>query len=398
MLDFTIAYSGPLCAMMLGDMGADVIKIERLQGESVRRGKAAGMDELDRTETADYPDAAQWLAINRSKRSLAIDLGDKQGLEITLKLTKGADVLVESFRPSVMGKLGLGYEAVSKVNPGIIYASLSGFGEAGPWARRVGGDMYAQAMGGVVARQGNQNGPPSLVGFNFVDQSTAAIMAFGIMAALFERQSTGCGQRITCNLLHSVIHMQSVEASEYLIDGELVTKVGRGLAGFVPGGAYRAKDGDVVTIFGTGLYWPKFCEVLGIMELEQDPRFNTDKKRNEHREELYPLLDDAFSMKTRTEWQEAFKKAGMRCDPCLNYQELFDHPQVEANGVVTSIEHPDRGKIKLIAPPVIMHRTPATIEKPPPLLGQHTEEILVELGYSIEDISNLSRAGVINCR
>jgi len=394
-LDFGVAYAAPFGAMMLGDMGADVIKIERVEGESIRRGRAAAMDDLD-IITGQETEAASFIAVNRSKRALAIDIRHERGREIILKLAKDTDVVIECFRPGVMARLGLGYEDLSRVNPRIIYCSQSGFGEEGPVSRKIGGDMWAQAMGGVVSYQGSPNGPPYLTGISFVDQGTPAIIAFGVMVALFVRERTGMGQHITTSLLQSVMHMQTVETSDYLIDGILKTKTGRGLGGFMPAGAYRAKDGDVITIYGSGGQWPIFCKLLGIEHLEKDPRFATDEKRVEHREELYPILDEAFSKKTRAEWQRLFKEAKMRCDPSLNYQELFSHPQIEANKMVIDVEHPTRGKIKNLAPPVKFKKTVAVPSRSAPLLGQHTREILLELGYSAGDIAELEQQGVIN--
>lgn len=394
-LDFGVAFSAPFGAMMLGDMGANVIKIERVEGESIRRGRAAAMDDLDLISSQE-PEVASFIAINRGKRSLAIDIRHERGHEIILKLAKDADVVIECFRPGVMDRLGLGYKDLSQINPRIVYCSQTGFGEEGPLAHKIGGDMWAQALGGVVSYQGSPGGSPYLTGISFVDQGTPALIAFGVMVALFVREQTGIGQHLTTSLLQSVLHMQTVETSDYLIDGILKTKTGRGLGGFMPAGAYRAKDGDVVTIYGSGSQWPTFYKVLGIEHLENDARFATDAKRVEHREELYPILDEAFSKKTRAEWQKLFKEAKMRCDPCLNYQELFDHPQIEANKMVITVEHPTRGKIKNLAPPIKFKKTQAIPHRSAPLLGQHTREILLELGYSPQDIQELEQQGVIN--
>ncbi len=395
-LDFTTGYSGPLCAMMLGDMGAEVIKVEKATGDPVRWTKGpAAMHDIEQMPRQTEVENTSWLALNRSKKSLAVDLGHAKGREIILRLVKEVNVLLESFRRGVMEKYDLDYESVSKINPGIIYSSQTAFGEEGPYARRIGGDMWAQGMGGVVSYQGSPNGPPYMAGTMFVDEGSASIAAFGVMVALFVRERTEIGQHLTSSLLHSVIHMQSVEVSDYLMDGKLITKIGRGMAGMVPGGAYRAKDGDLISIFGVGPQWPALCKVLGIEHVEKDPRFNTHEKRQENREELYPILDEAFSKKTRAEWQKIFREAGMRVDPCLNYEELFAHPQVEANQMVVNMEHPVRGTLKTIAPPVKLKRTPAKPQCPPPLLGQHTEEILLELGYRQKEVDELEEMGVI---
>jgi len=396
-LDFSQAYSAPLCAMMLGDMGAKVIKVERLQGESVRRGRPAGMDEMDKTNGSEA-DSSVFLALNRNKKGIAVDIRQKEGIEITRKLVKDADVLIENFRPGVMDRLGLGYEEVSRNNSQIVYASLTGWGDKGPLAHKIGGDMWAQAMGGVVSRQGSVGGAPSLSSVMFVDQGTAGLMAFGIMVALFGRQQQGKGQYLTISLLHGLLHMESTEISEYLVDGRLVTKIGRGMPPHVtppPAGVYTAEDGDVLTIFGVGSQWLKFCKVLGVEELENDEKFATDAKRIENRDELYLILDKAFLKKTRAKWQELFKKARMRCDPCLNYEELFAHSQVHENEIITTIKHPVRGDIKSISSPVKLHNTEKKINTPPPLIGEHTREILQELNYSDQEIDDLVKKQVI---
>lgn len=397
-LDFSQAYSAPLCAMMLGDMGAEVIKIERIQGESIRRGRAAGMDDLDQV-SGEEADEAIWLAVNRSKKSLAIDIRKEEGKEIVLKLARDADVIVENFRPGVMDRLGFGYEKISEINPGIIYASLTGWGDKGPLARRIGGDMWAQAMGGVVSRQGGLDGPPSLVSVMFVDQGTASIMAFGIMTALFVRERTGIGQSLSANLLHGVLHMQSTEMAEYLIDGRQTKEFDRGFAPHriaPPAGVYPAKDGGVVTIFGMGPQWPTFCKVLGLEHLEKEPKFAADEERIENRKELQTILDKAFSKKTKNEWQRLFKEARLRCDPCLDYEELFAHPQVEANEMTSTVEHPLRGTIKMVNAPVKFTKTPVRPSLPPPLLGEHSHDILQDLGYTEGQIDDLASQGIIN--
>lgn len=393
-LDFTQAMMGPLTAMMLGDMGADVIKVERLRGEAIRHGRPAAMDDLykEEMEREEFIDAGMWLGLNRSKRSLAIDIRNERGKGIILKLAKDTDVFLHNFRPGAIDRLGLSYDVISKINPKVIYCSIYGFGERGPLAHRVGGDMWSQAMGGVISQLGSPDGPPSMVPFLFIDHGGAILTAYGIMLALFTRERTGTGQELSVSQLDTVMTLQTTEMSTYLAEGLMRTKVGRGSPVFCP---FRAKDGDVMAMMGVGPTWPTFFQVLGVEHLEKDPRFENEAKRFLHAEELYPLLDEAFSKKTRTEWQQLFREKRLRCDPCLNYEELFAHPQVEANEMLVTLEHPTRGRLKMLGIPVKLKKTPGDATKPPPLLGQHTKEILLDLGYTDREIEELRDTGVI---
>jgi len=394
-LDFSIAVAAPLGAVLLADMGAEVIKIERIQGEPQRQGLPAGIDDQMGSPSGAV-DVGSWIMLNRGKKDLAIDLKKEQAKGIILKLAKEADVILHGFRPGVMERLGFSYEAISKVNPKIIYCSLSGYGETGPLSHRVGGDMWTQAMSGMISIQGNPIGPPYMVGFPLIDCAGGIMTAYAIMVALFTRERTGIGQKINLNLLNVAMYLQFMQLGSYLTDGKSLYKGGRGMADQPPPfGPFRAKDGDVLTIFGTDPLWPEFCKLLDREDLAQDPRFINDEKRRQHREELYPLLDEAFSKKTRAEWQQIFREAKMRCDPCLTYEELCAHPQVEMNEMIITMDHPVRGKIKMLGVPVKLEKTPGQPQHPAPLLGQHSEEILLQLGYTNEEIARLEVEGVV---
>ena len=401
-LDFSIAVAAPLGGAMLADMGADVIKIERIQGEAQRYGLPAGIDAVSNSKEGDSKeggeplDKGSWIALNRGKKSLAIDIRDARGKEIVLKLARDADVLIESFRPGVMDKLGFGYERISGINPDIVYCSFSGYGDTGPTAHRAGGDMWSQTMSGMISVMGYSGGPPRMATFSPVDHAGGMLVAYGIMTALFVRERKGHGQRITVNNLDAAMYLQFVPFGSYLIDSVMPYKWGRSTFGMAPPfGPYRAKDGDVLTIFGSGPLWPKFCELIELEHLAHDPRFESDENRAKNREEVDRLLDEAFSRKTRVEWQDIFKKAKMRCDPCLTYEETCAHPQVAANEILYATEHPLLGEIRMLGVPVKLSATPGRPQGPAPFLGEHSEQICMELGVAPEDITELEKDGIL---
>jgi formyl-CoA transferase len=394
-LDLGIAVAAPFGASMLSDMGAEVIKVERTQGEVTRLGLPAGIDDMvDTSNVGKADDKADWMAFNRGKKDLAIDIRSETGLEVVLKLARQADVVVQSFRPTVAERLHVGYEDIKKINPKVIYCSFSGYGESGPVAHRAGGDMWAQAMSGMVSVLGYPGGSPMMLPIPAGDHLGGVLVAYAVMTALFVRERTGEGQSITVNNLDSAMYLQFSGFAKYLTDGELQYKMGRSYEA-PPFGPFRAKDGDIMTIFGNGPMWPAFCKMLGVEHLINDPKFNTDDARTKNREEIGNILDEAFSKKTRAEWAQIFRDNKMRCDPCLNYKEVCENPQVAANQMITSVKHPTRGEVKLLNLPVKLKGTPGKIQGPSPLLGEHTEEILQTLGYSAKDIEEMEKQGTI---
>ena len=394
-LDFSIAVAAPFGGTMLADMGAEVIKVERVQGEAQRLGLPAGMDDkLDTSIDEGAADKADWMAFNRGKKDLAIDIRTEKGKEIVLKLAKEVDVVLQSFRPGVAERLGIGYEDISKINPKVIYCSFSGYGETGPVAHRAGGDMWSQAMSGMVSVMGYPGGSPSMLPFPACDHVGGMLVAYAIMTALYVRERTDEGQAIIVNNLNASLYLQFSGFAQYLTGERMPYKEGRGY-GTPPFGPFRAKDGDVLTIFGTGPMWPDFCKVVGVEHLADDPKFKTDEARRENREEIGRLLDEAFSKKTRAEWQQIFREARMRCDPCLTYEEACANPQLKENDMIYTARHPTRGEVKMLGVPVKLKKTPGKPQGPSPMLGQHTEEILTGLGYSAEDIKGLEAEGVI---
>ena len=397
-LDFGVLYFAPIAGMMLADMGAEVIRVESVEGETMRWGGIPNVQQVGESQGASQVDHYRYMAVNRGKKCLSVDVRRPEGKEIIFKLLPQTDVILQNFRPGAMERLGLDYAAVSRVNPRIVYASLSGWGETGPLAHRYGGDQWTQAMAGVVALQGQADEHPYLSSVAFTDHGGAVMAAYGVVTALFARERTGVGQEVTGSLLDTSMFLQLVHIHEYLIEGKLPRKVGRCIAGNMPPyGAYRCKDGrEVVTMFGMfDAQWPTFCQAMEVEHLVQDPRFASDTKRYENRSALYPLLDEAFAKKTAAEWQQIFRQYKMRADPCLDYQELVEHPQVAANEMIVQVKHPQRGTYRTLGIPIKLKKTPGRVQGPPPLLGQHTEEILGSLSYTSEEINRLEREGVV---
>ena len=385
-LDFGQAALGPTCGRCLADLGADVIKVEPLEGDFAR------------LTPEPMVDSVTFMVTNLNKRSLAVNLRDPRGKEIILKLIPQTDVIVQNFRPGAMKSLGLDYEALSAINPRLIYGSFYMYGETGPLSRRRGGDMWAQAFTGLVASQGTPDGPPQMVNHTVIDYSGGVAGAFAIMTALFYRERSGVGQEVFNNLVNMGVLLQWPAISHYLVEGLLFRKVGRGNArSRFPYGPYKAKDGEVLTIFGQDdEEWATVCSILEIEHLLSDPRYDTAEKRNQRKLELYPLLDEAFSKRTRAEWEQRFKEHKLRCDPCLDYAEFTAHPQFEANHLAVKVLDPREGELTFPS-------TPARFSKFPPLeycrhapiLGEHTKEILLSLGYREEEISQFNEEGVI---
>jgi formyl-CoA transferase/CoA:oxalate CoA-transferase len=379
-LDLTRALAGPYCTMLLADYGAEVIKVELPGTGDDTRGWGPPFVEGE---------SAYFMSINRNKKSLTLDMKNTKSKDILERMIKQSDIIVENFRPGAADRLGLGYEQVKKINPKIIYCSISGFGQDGPYRELPGFDQTLQGMGGMMSITGEPNGPPMKVGVAIADISGGMFAAFGIMLALFHRQKTGKGQWVDTSLLDSQIAWLTYRAGEYFASGKLPEKVGSGHPMIVPYQAFKAKDEYINIAAGNDQLWKRFCKVINMENIMDDPKFVTNAKRVENRKELIAILSKIIETRTGAEWLKLFEDAGIPAGPIYTLDKLFSDPQVLHRKMMVELTHPKAGKIKVTGVPVKLSEAPGEITTPPPLLGQHNKEVLKDLGYSAEEIEKL---------
>jgi crotonobetainyl-CoA:carnitine CoA-transferase CaiB-like acyl-CoA transferase len=385
-VDLTRALAGPYCTLMLADMGARVIKVEAPDGGDDTRGWGPPFI---------HGESTYFLAINRNKESLTLNLKHAAGRQVLWRLLDRADVLVENFRPGVMERLGFGYEAVQAAHPRLVYASVSGFGQDGPYRERVAYDLILQGMGGLMGTTGEEGGPPVKVGVAVTDIAAGMFAAYGIMVALHARARTGRGQRVDASMLDSQVAWMTYQAGYYFATGQNPRRLGTAHPSLVPYQAFRVKDGYVNVAVGSEAIWARFTAAIGAPHLAADPRFRTNADRVEHREALIPLLEAVFVTSTMAEWTQTLEAAGVPAGPIYQLSDLFSDPQVHHRRMVVEIDHPRAGRIKQTGVPIKLSQTPGRIASPPPMLGQHTEAILRELGCTDAEIAALRRDGAI---
>ncbi len=385
-VDLTRALAGPYCALMLGDLGARVIKIETPEVGDDTRGWGPPFVNGE---------SSYFLGINRNKESLTLNLKHPDGQEVLRRLVRRADVLVENFRAGTMDRFGFGYPAASALNPRLIYASISGFGQDGPYRERTAYDLILQGMGGLMGTTGDEGGPPVKVGVAVTDIAAGMFAAYGILAALRARDRTGQGQLLDVSMLDSQVAWMTYQAGYYFATGVNPKRLGSAHPSLVPYQAFKTKDGYVNVAVGSEAIWSRFVVAIGAPHLAEDPRFATNPVRVEHRAELVALLEPVFVGRTTLEWAETLEGAGVPAGPIYLLSDLFTDPQVRHRQMVVEIEHPRAGRIKQTGVPVKFSETPGRIASPPPLLGQHTESILRELGYHAEEISSLRGHGAV---
>lgn len=396
-LDMSRVLAGPFLAQNLADFGADVIKVERPHhGDESRTFPPYVKDAAG----ADTEDSAYFMSINRGKRSITIDISKPRGQELVKALAAQSDVLVENYKVGDLKRYGLDYEVIRAVNPRIVYCSITGFGQTGPYRNRPGYDYIFQAMSGLMSLTGGPDelpgGGPAKVGLAICDVITGIYSSFAVMTALAEREKSGVGQHIDMSLLDTTIATISHINMNYLIGGIIPKRMGTGHPSIVPYQMFQAKDGPMVVAVGNDGQFAKLCALLGFSQLAQDPRFLTNPLRVKHRDALIPQLEAAFATKTAAEWIASLTQLGVPCGPLNNIQQVFDDPHVQSRGMQVQIPHPRAGSVPALANPARLAQTPPSYERPAPLLGEHTREILSSvLGLSEADITQLAAQKVI---
>jgi CoA:oxalate CoA-transferase len=386
-LDLTRVLAGPYCTMMLADMGADVVKVER---------PGAGDDTRAFGPPFVNGESAYFMSINRNKRSVTLNLKQDKALAVMRQMLETADVVVENFRPGTMESFGFGYEAVHAFNPRLIFCSISGYGHSGPDAKLPGYDLIIQGEGGIASLTGTPDGPPFKVGSSQAD-IVAGMMGFqGILLALLARQQTGQGQKIDIGMLDCQIALLTYQAGIYFATGESPGRMGNQHPTITPYETYRCKDGYINVACGNDNMWRKFCDVLGQTSWPEDERFLTNADRVQHRRQLGALIEPVMLDKTQDEWINALRAAGLPCGPIQTVGQACEDPQVLARDMIVNLEHPKAGPIRVTGLPLKLSDTPGEIHSPPPLLGQHTQEVLADwLKMSASDVETLRLEGVV---
>ena len=367
-LDLSRVLAGPYCTMVLGDLGADVIKVESPEGDETR----AWGPPFTGGESAYY------LCVNRNKRSIVVDFKTAEGRDILSRLIHQSDILVENFRPGSLARFSLDFESASALNPNLIYCSITGFGQTGPSRDKPGYDFMIQAMGGLMSITGEPDGEPMKVGVAVADLFSGQNAVIAILAALQARQHTGKGQHLDISLFDSQLGWLANVASNYLISGNLPKRYGNAHANIVPYQSFQARDGWFVVAVGNDRQFAKMCEVIGRWELVSDVRFATNSARVQNRDKLIPLLKPVFLTKTVNEWLSLIGDE-FPCGPINNLEQVFSMPQVEEREMLIRMRHPTIGELPLVGSPLKFSDTPVEYKLPPPRLGEHTEEVLREL-------------------
>jgi CoA:oxalate CoA-transferase len=387
-LDLTWVLSGPYASMVLGDLGAEVIKVERPPYGDIARTTAPHVN----------GESCYFFSINRGKKSIGIDLAREEGKDLFLRLVEQVDVVAENFTPGTMDRLGLGYDVLRRHNPRLVYAATSGFGQTGPDRLRPALDVVVQGMGGVMSITGHPGGPPTRPGLSLGDIAGGLFTAIGVLAALRERDQSGQGQLVDVSMLDCQIAILENAFMRYFATGQVPGPIGTRHPLATPFQAFPTKDGYIVLALSWGVenQWELFCALIGRTELINDDRFETSGSRTDHHAELEPILNEALRQRTTEEWLQEFDAIGLPCGPLNSIPQAAEHPQVRAREMLVDVEHPIIGTLPLPNTPVKLSRTPGEIKGPSPAVGQHTDEVLGKLlGVSEEEMQQLRKAEVI---
>ena len=385
-LDLTRILAGPYAAMILRDLGAEVIKIEQPVVGDEARGIGPFKNDF----------SLYFMSINRGKKSLTLNLKSQSGKEIFVELVKQSDVLVENFRPGAMKRLGLDYETLKKHRPSLLYAACSGFGQTGPYAGRGAYDMIIQGMGGIISITGEPDRPPVRVGTSISDLTAALFTAIGILSALRHRDQTGEGQLIDVGMLDCQVAILENALVRYLSTGEVPQPLGRRHPTITPFEAFESADGYVVIAMGNNVLWKKFCDHVNQPELVDDERFCTNALRTEHHDELFPILAEIMRQRSTEQWVTALEEIGVPCGPVNTVDKVATDPQVLAREMIVEVEHEVTGTVGIPGIPIKLSETPGRVDAPAPNLGEHTEEILTGLlGLGSDEVDRLKQQGVV---
>lgn len=386
-LDFTRVLAGPYAAMMLGDLGAEVVKVEPPAGDESRTWPPI----LERGESGYFT------ILNRNKRSITLNLKAERGRDIARRLAAGSDVVLENFTPGVVRKLGIDYETFKRENPGIVYCAISGFGQDGPYRDKKAYDPIIQGMTGLMSITGERGRSPVKVGIPITDLVAANQAVVAVLAACIHRQRTGEGQYIDVALYDGIVSLLTIMAMDFFATGKAPERWGLDHIHRVPARAFAAADGRYVQVAATSdSMYPAFCRVVGAEALIDDPRFRTNADRVKHREEIMPILEEKIRAKTAAEWLPLLEAAGIPCGPVMDMAEVFADPNIAARRMRFDMSHPVEGSVPQLGFPFKMERTPALARRRPPMLGEHNEEVLCEqLALTAEDVAALKRDGVI---
>src|SRR5467141_2683391 len=382
-LDLTRVRAGPTCVRQLADWGANVIKIELPPDPG-------GGDPLGGPR-----EGSNFQNLHRNKRRVTLNPKAPQALAAFKRMVKKADVVVENFRPDVKRRLGIDYPQLRKVNPKLVYASISGFGQTGPYADRPGFDQIAQGMGGLMSITGLPGQGPVRVGIPVADLTSGLFLAQGILVALLEREKSGKGQWVHTSLLQAMVTMLDFQAARWLVDGEIAPQAGNDHPTGIPTGVFTTSDGHINIAASGQTMYRRLCTAIGAPELIDDPRFKTLGDRSKNRKQMNAELDKILAKKPSAEWIEILNKASVPTGPIYNIQQVFEDPQVKHTGLSQPVHHPERGEMLVQGMPATLSRTPGAIRRAAPTHGEHTDEILRELGYSAEDIATLRKDSVV---